>query len=275
MPDALIQSFWVSIIAGLVLLLFPPSINWLYGRLTRGRPTDRVNNLTVAALSWLILNAVYIWIWPRYSALFVFISSVTMAFVARSELNQFWRIGLVGADAHIGSGLNFSRSLRLATNSLDFLGIGASKLSRETEEFEAALHRCQRADRPVRLLLCRPDNAKLLSMAQSAGRDPADYQKRVGASLRLIAEMHNSRSWNIDVRFYQDIPIFRLMFINDEICLASHYVLGKGTGSELPQLQVLKRSASRDVDSLYYAFHSYFERFWSEAAPWDFKEYLQ
>lgn len=273
MPDALIQSFWVNIIAGLVLLVLPPLVNWLYGRLTRGRPTDRINNLTGVGLFWIILNVVYIWFWPKYAALFVFISSVIMALVARSELNQFWRIGLVGADAHISSGLNFSQSLRLATNSLDFLGIGASKLSSETE-FEAALLRCQRTDRPVRLLLCRPDNAKLLRMAQNAGRDPSDYQKRVSVSLRLIADMRSSRSWNIDVRFYQDIPTFRLMFINDEICLASHYVLGKGSGSELPQLQLVKRSASRDVDSLYYAFDSYFERLWSEAASWDFKEYL-
>jgi hypothetical protein len=64
------------------------------------------------------------------------------------------------------------------------------------------------------------------------------------------------------------------MFINEEICLASHYVLGKGTGANLPQLQVVKLPASRDIDSLYYAFNSYFQHFWGTGDTWDFKEYL-
>jgi hypothetical protein len=273
--DALIQSFWVNIIAGVVLLVFPPFLKWSHARLTGGRPTSRITNLTTAGLCWLILNIAYLLIWPKYAALVVLLSAVAMAWVAHSELNQFWRIGLVAADAQISSGLDFSHSLQLATNSLDFLGIGASKLSGETKDFEAAVQRCQRADRPVRFLLCRPDNEKLPGMAQSAGRDPAEYQKRVRTSLQAIAEMRNSRRWNIEVRFYEDFPIFRLMFINDEICLASHYVFGKGTGSESPQLHVVRPSASRDVDSLYYAFHSYFERFWSEAISWDFREYLE
>jgi hypothetical protein len=91
--------------------------------------------------------------------------------------------------------------------------------------FRAAIGRCQRADRPVRFLLCRPDHEMLQQMAQSADQDKTSYQKRVGNSLRSIAALHNDRAWNIQVRFYQELPTFRLMFIDDVLCLASHYVL--------------------------------------------------
>jgi hypothetical protein len=64
------------------------------------------------------------------------------------------------------------------------------------------------------------------------------------------------------------------MFIDDEICLASHYVLGKGDGSQLPQLQIIKGSASRDINSLYYGFRSYFDNIWQESEAWDFQRYL-
>jgi hypothetical protein len=63
------------------------------------------------------------------------------------------------------------------------------------------------------------------------------------------------------------------MFIDDSLCLASHYVLGKGVDTELPQLHIVRLRGSRDVDSLYYAFSSYFERLWEQAEAWDFASY--
>jgi hypothetical protein len=147
---------------------------------------------------------------------------------------------------------------------MDFLGIGAAKLTDEKPEFDAAVGRCQRPERPVRFLLCRPDDEKLIEMAQSAERDRGSYQTKVLDSLRAIADLRNNRAWNVQVRFYREFPTFRLMFIDDAICLASHYVLGKGSGAELPQLHVVKPKGSRDVDSLYYGFNSYFNRLLGE-----------
>jgi hypothetical protein len=64
------------------------------------------------------------------------------------------------------------------------------------------------------------------------------------------------------------------MFINDETCLASHYVLGKGDGSNLPQLQIVRSSSSTEMTSLYYGFHEYFESIWEDADEWNLGEYL-
>ena len=64
------------------------------------------------------------------------------------------------------------------------------------------------------------------------------------------------------------------MFIDDEICLASYYILGKGDGSQLPQLHIVRSGPSTDVDSLYYGFHKYFENIWEQSDEWDFTKYI-
>ena len=156
------------------------------------------------------------------------------------ELNQFWQLGLVGAGRKIAAGLDYKQSLSLCSNSLGFLGIGASKLTREWKEFEGAIDRCHRPNRPIRLLLCDPGNEELIRMVRQAGRGPDEYQNTVKDSLRKIATLRIQREKNIKVRFYKELPLFRLMFIDDSLCLASHYVFGEGDGSQLPQLHVRK-----------------------------------
>jgi hypothetical protein len=247
----------------------------VYKRLTNSNPLYRRLRVIIIGACWFCLNAVYIYVFQAGAALFVLISSVGLAWLAFSELNQYWRIGLVGADPQIRSGVDVRGSLLLISTSLDFLGIGAAKLTAERTEFEAAISRCSSPQRPVRFLLCRPDSERLQHLAQSAERDRTLFQERVRESLRVIADLRNRRAWNIEVKFYRDFPTFRLMFIDDSVCLASHYVLGKGLDVELPQLHVVKMQGHRDVDSMYYAFRSYFERYWTEAETWDFSQYLE
>jgi hypothetical protein len=264
MSNQAIEGFWVNIIAGVVLLGLTAVLKWMHRRLARSNPADRVWHVSLLGLCWVLMNTVCAYFVARSAALIVFLSSVLIVWIVRPELNQFWRIGLVGADDQIRSGINFRRALGIVSNSMDFLGIGAAKLTDEKPEFDAAVGRCQRPERPVRFLLCRPDDEKLIEMAQSAERDRGSYQTKVLDSLRAIADLRNNRAWNVQVRFYREFPTFRLMFIDDAICLASHYVLGKGSGAELPQLHVVKPKGSRDVDSLYYGFNSYFNRLLGE-----------
>ena len=65
------------------------------------------------------------------------------------------------------------------------------------------------------------------------------------------------------------------MFIDDWLCLASHYVFGEGDGSEFPQLHVRRSAMERDVNSLYYPFEQYFDELWANAETWDFIQYIE
>ncbi len=154
-----------------------------------------------------------------------------------------------------------------------FLGIGAAKLTSE-ETFEAAILRCQ-ANRPPRFLLCDPESQALADSARQAGKDRDEYRDRVRESLRRIAQLRERRAAKIEVRFYKDNPeTFRLVFIDNHLCLVSYNALGEGDGSQLPQLHIRAYHDAREVSTFYWAFRNYFDRLWGNATPWDFAKYL-
>ncbi|MCU1268865.1 MAG: hypothetical protein JWN74_159 [Acidobacteriaceae bacterium] len=249
---------------------------WLANRLERRSPLYRRFVLLLLALSWILLDIIFYKTLHGFAFLCASILSFGIAgtFVWK-ELDQFWSIGLIGADRQISTGIDFKRSLNLCSNSLDFLGIGAGKLTREMPSFESALQRCHRSHTPIRFLLSRPNNPELQSIARQAGRDPEEYQRTVRQSLRVIAQQRNDRARNIEVRFYDRLPLFRLMFIDGWFCLASHYVFGEGEGSQWPQLHVRRIESQRDVSSLYEPFRRYFEELWNKATQWDFVSDLE
>lgn len=256
--------FWLLLGAGQVI----------YAKIAKRNPTYRRLRFGLMISGWLILNiilAVCTRIWP----LFLVISLIPIAITVGSELNQFWKIGLVGADKEVSAGIDYVKALRMCQNSLDFLGIGAGKLVEHQKEFNVAIDRCSREDRPVRLLLIQPADPGLERIARMAGRDPQAYRRGVIESLRFIARLRLEDQKNIQVRLYKDFQAFRLMLINDSICLMSYYVLGKGDGSNLPQLHIVKTAAARDVDSLYYGFSVYFTKIWDDSQEWNFRDFLE
>ncbi|MDO9558247.1 MAG: hypothetical protein Q7I89_01005, partial [Syntrophales bacterium] len=158
----------------------------------------------------------------------------------------------------------------------------AQRVTALTNEFEQALRRC-RPDKPIRFLLLKPTDENLTYAAQRAGSDKTEYINNVLNSLKKIADIRNRRNYNIQVRFYHDapegkpraVPIFRLVFIDDKLCLMSYNVFGEGGGSELPQLHVVAVKGDRKAsESFYYALEQYYESLWAQADPWEFKEFI-
>jgi len=210
-----------------------------------------------------------------YSFWFFIISFIVLVYVVLMELLSFWHLGFLGADRSIAKGIDYGKALKICEDSLDFLGIGANKMIIRDKEFKEAIAKCQRDEKPVRLLLCPPDHEELISIARRAGKPQNEYQETVKKSLRALQILKHSESRNIEVRFYNELPLFRLMFINDNICLASHYILGEGDGSQLPQLHVWKKPLGRrDIESFYYPLKKYFDKLWESAEIWDFSKHL-
>ena len=167
--------------------------------------------------------------------------------------------------------MNYCKSLTLCHSHLSFLGTGASKLTNESV-FEETLKRCIQ-DHPIRLLLLSPDDDTLKKASRRANKDENEFKNIVKGSLRKIAGLRKKYS-NIEVRFYQTKPVFRLMFIDNSICLLSYNVFGKGDGSQLPQIIVANASDPRRVEStLYYPLQQYFEDLWASSEEWDFVKY--
>ena len=180
----------------------------------------------------------------------------------------FFLLGIVDAHKRTIDGIDFKTSLNLARSSIDFLGIGADKLTK-LEEFEGAMRRCGGSGNRVRLLLSPPDNPILERHAKRNGVDASAYKDKVRESLRRIARMRAQHDLAIEVRFYpaantKDLQQFRLMFIDGSICLAGWTVWGKHIGMDNPQLVLKERRRVHPDIAAYKAFHDYFEALWDD-----------
>jgi hypothetical protein len=245
---------------------------YIYSRTAHRNPSYRRIRFVGFVCVWGIWNIASFCLLADWWLVFL-ITSVIMAGIVFQELNQFWQIGLVGADQEIKSGINYVTALGMCNNSFRFLGIGAAKLTQNREVFRDAIDRCNRAA-PVRLLLSRPDDPELEQSARNARREKDSYKTTVTESLRFIASLHNEERKNIEVRFYRTLPAFRLMFIDDSICLMSYYIMGKGDGSNIPQLHIIKTLGVQDTQALYFGFNEYFEKIWNDSEAWNFMEFL-
>jgi hypothetical protein len=264
----------VGVVSNAIFFILLGGGQILYAKTAKRNPAYRRVRFLLVVGAWCVCNLVVAAMGSSVSAWFIFVSIIPLFVLLFNELNQFWKIGLVGADQQVTTGIDYVTALGMCQNSLDFLGIGAAKLVEHQKEFKDAIDRCNRSDRPVRLLLIQPNAPGLERIAKMAGRDPQAYRQTVTDSLRLISRLRNEDERNIQVRLYEDLPAFRLMFINDSICLMSYYVLGKGNGSNLPQLHVIKIEHARDVESMYYGFSAYFGKIWDNSQEWNFQDFL-
>ncbi len=223
------RSFLQNLVAAAVysgfFYLFKKIVDWISIYFFKESPKARKVGLVLVLCFWGIGTILYIYFSAPFPVLFIALMTVSLGIIMWKELSQYWNVGLIRLDKTIEAGVDYQKALKLCTNQLDFLGIGASKLTASTE-FEPAIRRCNRSTVPIRFLLTKPSNPLLIKAAMQRGEDPQVYQRRVSNSLTILQGLHNVSNLNIEVRFYpsdrqRDMPLFRLMFINNSICLSS------------------------------------------------------
>lgn len=193
---------------------------------------------------------------------FVFATFAILVFWVLRDLSS---VGITNAFATTRQGVSAEDSLRLVKHDLAFLGIGAKKLT-ATDEFDAMLRRCTEAGGSLKFLLSSPENTALEELARRNGRDDLSYRSRVKESIREIFKRATAAGAAFEVRLYdlnQEIalPHFRLMFIDDRLCVFSQLVWSGGEGLDNPQL-ILRRNDSSAGSSLYKGYWDYFETLW-------------
>lgn len=285
--NRLLREIVVGIIAGLAVLVIQCGVGKIIAYINRWNPRKRPIVFHSLWILWLVINITTYFIAAYYKLpqvsfiVTLLVSSAVLYYGVHREISQFWNVGLRGADQETRFGIDYTRCLQLVQNQFSFLGIGASKLTK-LDEFEHALTRC-RKDMPIRFLLLRPTDDNLTAAASQFGRDRDEYKERVLASLRHIADIKRTRKLPIQIRFYPEprkdkptiVPLFRLAFIDDSLCLMSYNVFGEGDGSQLPQLHLVPaKHDDKASGSFYYAMERYYEYLWEQADPWDFKEFI-
>lgn len=260
-----------EIIANLVWIIIVSAVGYAFFRLKKHLVWLSVGTIKKSAVLLLVAGAILTI--PYYFGL---ITSTT-AFAIISVLGplfgflmlwRYRRLGIVDAYPSTVDGIDYSDSLKRPRHSFDFLGVGAHKLTSDSN-FEDMIKRCASAGRPVKLLLSPPDNPLLQSVAARSGIDKKEYGRRVRESLRKIATLSLNSGFNIQVRFYEaknrsDFQQFRLVFIDDRLCIFSYTIWDSKEGRSNPQLILDATDRNFSSTGLYYAFRDYFERIWDD-----------
>jgi hypothetical protein len=181
------------------------------------------------------------------------------------------RVGIVNSFPTTSAGIKPVESLRLVKKSVDFLGIGAKKLT-DSGEFGEMVERCQRAGGKIRLLLSTPKNPALTALATRNGRDPSSYASRVKESIGQALHVRTKYGADVvSIKLYElgsedALPHFRLMFVDQEICILSHLLWNESEGMDNPQLIIgSNRAKGAEEESLYAAYKRYFDDLWNSA----------
>ena len=188
--------------------------------------------------------------------------------ITQYVLRNLSRVGIINSFYSTSSGIGPKKSLKLVHKQLDFLGIGAKKLS-DDGEFPKAIERCRKSGGKIRFLLSTPGNPALAKLSVRNGRDPQSYSSRVRESIREILHRRSQLGPDvIEIKLYDlasefALPHFRLMFIDEKLCIFSHLVWNESEGMDNPQLVIRsKRGQKAAEESLYSAYHKYFEDLW-------------
>jgi hypothetical protein len=180
------------------------------------------------------------------------------------------RMGIVSVDTEISRGLDYKGALNLVKNELDFIGIGASKLTSQKIEFTNAIERVSRNEGVIRLLLCDPSAPALARLEQLANVSQGQYLLNVKQSFSSLQQLKTRFGTALDIRLYKpetegELITLRLMFINGNHCLLSQNTFGSQSreGRAIAQLHLQDKRLIGPEPTLYAAFGKLFDQLWS------------
>ena len=220
--------------------------------------------VAVLALAILCVSGLLLALSPLVLLCFTFLGFTLLVYWVLKDLAH---VGITSAFETTRQGVSAEDSLKQVKKELVFLGIGAKKLT-ESSEFDAMVRRCRDAGGRLRFLLSNPDNPALEEMARRNGRNDLSYRSRVRESIREIFTRAGGQGVDLEVRLYdlkQEIalPHFRLMFIDERLCVFSQLLWSAGEGLDNPQL-ILRRNENSAGSSLYQGYRRYFDDLWAE-----------
>ena len=199
-------------------------------------------------------------------------------------LRKYSRFGIVSLDKSAKQGLSYNKSILNTNYKLDFIGVGARKLTENDKDFSEMVERVNQQNNEVRLILSHPENESLMNLSTRADSNEGEYGTKVKNSLKLIARLKEEKKYNISVRFYRansipDMQVFRLMIIDENYCLVTYSQFNDSShkGENLPQLHLKKTNNEEfDKSSLLNGFQKYFNQTWNYLVgeEWNYKDHI-
>ena len=220
-----------------------------------------VVNVAFLAIAFFIVEKNALQLSIVTSIFFVIIYAVYVTYNCSALLKRMIVAGIAEVDDTVEGGISYKKSLELSNQSIRFLGIGANKIT-QLDEFKRAIELSEQNHSEDKVfLICDPRSPALRKMEERNEQNSGNYKGKIVESLREIQKL-KQQHYNIKVFLYsaneiEDIPVFRLFFINADSVLVSFYAISKNNdaGKKLPQIKFSRTGPS---SSFFFAFNSYY-----------------
>ena len=142
------------------------------------------------------------------------------------------------------------------------MGVSAQYV-RSAEAFLKYLPDYKRRMCKYRFLLLNPKSPYLEQHTRREGRSASVVAGVIRNSIDELKDFQSRNNLTIEIRLYDDLPVFRILIIDKKLCYVSFY--GNLQGIDTPQM-VFKKVTGEDV-SFYSPFESLYELYWGKSVP--------
>jgi hypothetical protein len=142
----------------------------------------------------------------------------------------------------------------------DFFGICAFRTALDPGFRQLLENSRHKENVQFRFLLLDPASPDLPKRATEEREDPVSLRHEVEATLTRLGQYQRTFNVHIEVRLYDRLPIWRMVFIDEKTLYLNQFLTGK-KGTDSPQIRIEKGSD----DSLYLSFRRTFEYEWEKA----------
>ena len=146
--------------------------------------------------------------------------------------------------------------------SLSFLGIAATKWTRDEKILSNMLRRHAAHGGRARFLLLDPDSEECNKFSKITQRDNKSLRDTIKESANCLIQLRDKHKLPIEIKYYSSQPIFRITIVDENSIIVGLYSHNALTGEDAPQL-FLKQSSSEW--SYYFAFNALFTAMWQNA----------
>jgi hypothetical protein len=147
--------------------------------------------------------------------------------------------------------------------SLDFMGNGGSKWTKQEKQMRDMLNRVGNAGQKTRMLLLDPVSDVCKSASDVLYESPEVIPKRTLKSLRVLDRLRDDYP-HLEVKTYDHTPFFRLTLLDGRAAIVGHYKQYRDDSAYSPLMIWLAETCDW---SFYWAFWNYFEAEWEFGKP--------
>lgn len=127
-------------------------------------------------------------------------------------------------------------------------------------------------DGPIQILLIKPQSGGFLKRTSELNRNPVNYAKEIRDSVAYCRELVSHYKKQIEVRLYEDEPIWKMIFSDRYLWL--QYYDPKKDVDQTPVYTFQTRAHESD-SSLYYPLYRVFQKRWTDSRTHDAYAYFK